>query len=136
MTVHAPIRNADVRLIPLAVDYAAGRRRVIFQSYKWDPQVDDVSTICDHACVLSRQTASHLERLAEGLARETMALESALLDHPELYASLGIRRSLAAAPRQTPCGQAIRVALRFSSHAGRMSAFRSEQRYPWRICGG
>ena len=115
MTVHAPVLSADVRLVPLAVEYAVWRRRVIFHAYKWDPQVDDVSTICDHACILSRWAAAHLERLAEALAAETMALEGALLERPDLYASLGLGRKVAAALRQAPSGNGVRV-MRFDFH--------------------
>ena len=87
-------REPEVRLLPLRVDFPSYRRDVIFRCFKWDPQVGDVCTISDHACVLAMETASRLSRLAEALARETMQLEAAVLERPDLHAELGIPRSL------------------------------------------
>jgi glutathionylspermidine synthase len=78
----------------LRVDFPSYRRDVIFRCFKWDPQVGDVCTISDHACVLTAASASRLSRLAEALARETMQLEAAALERPDLHAELGIPRSL------------------------------------------
>jgi glutathionylspermidine synthase len=93
MIAEAPARVRDVELVPLRMD-AEYRRRVIFECFKWDPQVGDADTIGDHACVLSAETATKLSRLAEALAAETVAMEEALLRRPDLHAELGVRGKL------------------------------------------
>jgi glutathionylspermidine synthase len=117
MTLHATVDTMDVSLRPLAVDYADYRRRVVFQSCKWDPQVGDTNTIADHACVLSRATVSHLSKLAEALTSETMALEQILLERPRFFRKLGfsrkLRTALSRAPRER--SNAVRV-MRFDFH--------------------
>jgi glutathionylspermidine synthase len=115
MTLQGRIAEADAALVPLAGDFAAYRRRVIFQSYKWDPQVGDVSTICDHACVLPAETLAQLRQMAEALAAETMALEEALLQRPDLYRVLGLGSTLSRALAQMSCGPSVRV-MRFDFH--------------------
>lgn len=94
MILDARTRAPDVRLVPLAVNVAAWRRRVIFDCCKWDPQVGDTSTISDHACLLSPAAACHLATLAEHLARETLEMEEALAKRPDLYRDLAIPRRL------------------------------------------
>ncbi|HUP90962.1 MAG TPA: glutathionylspermidine synthase family protein [Solimonas sp.] len=84
----------EVRLQPLEVDFARYRREVIFGCYKWDPQVGDVDTVCDHACVLGPAVAARLATWAEALAVETCALEKALLERADLYTALGLPRAL------------------------------------------
>jgi glutathionylspermidine synthase len=103
MTIRAPVEQSDVRLVPLSVDFPAYRRRVVFQCYKWDPQVGDVGTIADHACVLSASTAAQLNAFAEALARETRQLEDALAERPDLYGELGL------GPKFKPLLSGIRV---------------------------
>ena len=111
----AALATKDVRLVPLDVDYAAYRRRVIFECFKWDPQVGDANTISDHACVLSAGTAAYLSRMAEALAAETLALEKALAKRPDLFAELAIPRALRSLlQRPAPAG-AVRV-MRFDFH--------------------
>lgn len=104
----------DIALAPLPTD-AAFRRAVIFQCCKWDPQVGDVSTISDQACVLSPETAAYLSRTAEQLAAETLALERALLKRPELWRELGLGARLRGALAQTHDADAVRV-MRFDFH--------------------
>jgi glutathionylspermidine synthase len=94
VTAGLRIRDSEVKLMPLAVDYPAYRRSVIFRCYKWDPQVGDVSTVSEHACVLSPDTAKQLFKWAESLAEETINLEGALGQRPDLFAGLGIPRKL------------------------------------------
>jgi glutathionylspermidine synthase len=105
-----------MRLVPLAADYEVYRRQVIFECCKWDPQVGDVGTISDHACILSPETAAHLSRLAESLAAETLGLERSLARRPELMAHLGFGRRLRGAlARADPDAAAVRV-MRFDFH--------------------
>ena len=104
----------DIALVPLPTDDAF-RRAVIFQCCKWDPQVGDVSTISDHACVLSAETAAHLERTSETLAAETLEIEKALLQRPDLWRELGIGARLRGALAETREADAVRV-MRFDFH--------------------
>ena len=61
---------------------------------KWDPQVGDVSTLADFPLVLSRTAWAGLRNTAEALTRETLAMERRLLERPDLYATLGLPRTL------------------------------------------
>jgi len=110
-------REQEVRLLPLRVDFPSYRRDVIFRCFKWDPQVGDVCTISDHACVLTAASVSRLSRLAEALARETMQLEAALLERPDLHAELGIPRPLrrVLSRARGPSDSHVRV-MRFDFH--------------------
>jgi glutathionylspermidine synthase len=114
MTVQ--IKEPDVRLLHLAVDHAAYRRKVIFRCYKWDPQVEDSNTISDHACVLSQEAASRLSRLAELLAAETLELERTLARRPELFAELGISRGLRSALARSEMRDSHVRVMRFDFH--------------------
>lgn len=75
-------------------DYSDFRYRVIFEGYKWDPQVGDVNTVAREAVVLDSSLARQLAAHAEALARETVGLEHALLSRPDLYSTLNLPRSL------------------------------------------
>jgi len=72
------------------------RRRAVFECCKWDPQVEDVDTLAPFAIVLKRTAWEDLRRMAELLTAETLALEKALADRPELHRTLGIPRSICA----------------------------------------
>lgn len=81
--------SAGLRLAPIdPARYSAYRRRVIFECFKWDPQVGDVNTISDHVLVLSRPVADQLVRWTEQLAAETLELESELRRNPRLLRDL------------------------------------------------
>lgn len=80
------------------------RRRAIFECCKWDPQVEDVSTIADVPIVLDAAAWRSLVRSAELLAGEVVAAEQELRQRPELHKTLGLpwtlRRLFRRAPRQ------------------------------------
>jgi glutathionylspermidine synthase len=105
----------DVRLTPLDIDYPSWRRQVIFQCFKWDPQVGDANTISDHACVLAPGTADFLNRMAEALAAETVELEQALARRPDLYAELAIPPPLRRLLQRPVQASPVRV-MRFDFH--------------------
>jgi glutathionylspermidine synthase len=115
MNIAVETHAADVQLVPLETDYSVYRRRVIFDCYKWDPQVDDANTIADHACVLSAATAAFLSRSAEALSAETLALETALAQRPDLFADLGLSRQLGKLCAEPLARQHPRV-MRFDFH--------------------
>jgi len=108
---------SGVRLVPLQGDFAAYRRRVIFDCCKWDPQVGDVATISDHACLMAPATRAHLFGLAEKLAAETLAMERALAARPHLLRELGLggRMSRVLAQAGAASDAHVRV-MRFDFH--------------------
>src|SRR5688572_8835959 len=104
---------------PLSPDvFAQLRRRVIFDCCKWDPQVEDVSTIADIPLVLPARVWRELAVLAELLAREAMAAETELRGRPDLHSLLGlpraVRRALGDKPDEVTKGFARIV--RFDFH--------------------
>lgn len=91
------MEDLGLAVIPEAA-YADYRYNVIFGAYKWDPQVEDESTVAGHVVLMSPALAQKLSRWAEQLSLETMAMEEALLRKLPLAARLGlpggIRRAL------------------------------------------
>jgi glutathionylspermidine synthase len=102
--------------------FAAIRRRAIFECCKWDPQVEDVSTLAPFPLMLRRESWDEIARLAEALAAEAAAAEEELLGRPDLHRRLGlpraVRRALAGARRRGPCRGIARV-MRFDFHWAR-----------------
>ena len=80
--------------------YADYRYDVIFNAYKWDPQVSDSNTIAKHVVLMERKTAQQLEKWAEQLSAETMLMEEALLELPEVAKTLGLRKEIGEALRK------------------------------------
>jgi len=66
------------------------RYDVIFNAYKWDPQVGDSNTIAKYVILMERDAAGQLEQWAEQLSAETMRMEEALLDALHLSKALGL----------------------------------------------
>ncbi len=66
------------------------RRRAIFECCKWDPQVEDVSTVAPFPLLLRREAWDGIVRDSEALAAEVMAAEEELAHRPELHRELGI----------------------------------------------
>src|SRR5688500_17759699 len=84
-----PLR-AGASLAPDA--FAAIRTRLLLDHCKWDPQVEDVSTLAPFPLLMPRREWSRLCRLAESLTDELLAAESELLGRPELHRTLGVPR--------------------------------------------
>lgn len=95
-----------------ARDFSALRRRAVFQCCKWDPQVEDVSTLAPFPLWLTRATWGELARVAGALHTETLALERALLD------GVGAR-AFAARARELALPATVRRALAPRSWLGR-----------------
>lgn len=74
--------------------YSDYRYEVIFNAYKWDPQVNDHNTVSPYVVVLNETTAQDLASWAEALSRETMDIEEALLTEPKLQKELGLPRGI------------------------------------------
>jgi glutathionylspermidine synthase len=83
--------NSNLRLISVPESqYPDYRTDVIFQAYKWDPQVNDQNTIAKHILLVTRQTARQLGQWAQQLSRETMQMEEALIHNLPLAKELGL----------------------------------------------
>lgn len=91
------------------------RRTAVFTCHKWDHQVEDVATIARGPLVLTRSAWETLAHDAEALTRETLTLETELLNRPDLWPDLGLSRSLRRALARTKQGPAVRV-MRFDFH--------------------
>ncbi len=106
-----------VEPFPQAV-FAGIRRRAIFECCKWDPQVEDVSTIADIPIVLDAAAWRSLVTSAERLAAEVVAAEQELRHRPELHKTLGlpwtVRRLFRRAPQPGP--DAAARLIRFDFH--------------------
>ena len=94
------------------------RRRVIFDCCKWDPQVEDVSTIADIPLVLPARVWRELASLAEALASEAMAAETELRGRPDLHSLLGLPRAVRRALGDRPDEETKGIAriVRFDFH--------------------
>jgi len=84
------------------------RERAIFDFFKLDQQVGQVSTCFPRALIIRESTWQQVSRLAEALAQETMLAEQALLERPDLHGELGlswwVRHALAQVrKRGQPC---------------------------------
>ena len=91
----APSASPWQTVEPLSRDvFVPLRRRIIFDCCKWDPQVEDVSTIADIPLVLSACEWRELASLAESLATEVMAAEQELRGRLDLHGQLGLPRAL------------------------------------------
>lgn len=101
MIAVAPIAASAFRPVdPLPASAAVFvRRRAIFECCKWDPQVEDVSTIADVPLVLDASAWLELVAAAESLAREVAAAEEELRVRPELHGRLGLPRAVVRALR-------------------------------------
>jgi glutathionylspermidine synthase len=98
-------------------EHARLRRRAIFECCKWDPQVEDVSTVAPFPLMMRREAWNEIAGLSETLATEVAAAEEELTRRPELHRELGlpraVRRVLKAGNDATP---GIARVLRFDFH--------------------
>jgi glutathionylspermidine synthase len=104
---------------PLSPDAMAGvRQRTIFDCCKWDPQIEDVSVLCNFPLVLKRSEWQTLSALARQLAVEARAAEQELLGRPKLHGQLGLTPAVRRALRQSaenPPAEGPRL-MRFDFH--------------------
>jgi hypothetical protein len=108
-------------------DFAAFRRRAIFDCHKWDPQVGDACVIARQPLVIRQEAWQDVVGLASALARETLALEAELVARPELHRRLGLprgtRKALRAAHTQSSPGlsRLVRFDFHFTTDGWRIS---------------
>lgn len=99
--------------------FSSVRRRMVLEFCKWDPQVEDVSTLCQFPLLLTTDAWSKLVRWSEQLADETLLAEEELLNRPDLLTQLGLPRPLTrllCKPRtRKPSASAARI-MRFDFH--------------------
>ncbi|MDB6111535.1 MAG: hypothetical protein JWR69_3285 [Pedosphaera sp.] len=105
---------------PLPTDiFARLRRCALLQHCKWDPQVNDASTLANFPLILRAETWRALKNAAEGLTAEALAAEQELVHRPDLLKRIGlpraIRRALSEASSLGLTRSAVRV-MRFDFH--------------------
>ena len=76
--------------------YSDYKYDVIFNAYKWDPQIGDQNTIAKNAVLMEPETASKLEQWAEQLSVETMRMEESLIHRLPLAGKLGLPKKIQA----------------------------------------
>jgi len=93
------------------------RLATIFDCCKWDPQVEDVGTLAPFALLLKRSAWRELAECAGQLARETAAMERAILTRPEMLKCLALPRCIRRVLRKQR-GPAVAMArlIRFDFH--------------------
>jgi glutathionylspermidine synthase len=105
---------------PIApAEHARLRRRAIFECCKWDPQVEDVSTVAPFPLLLKREAWDEIAHLSELLAAEATEAEEEMARRPELHRELGLPRPVRRALRDIPGRGAtpgIARVLRFDFH--------------------
>lgn len=74
--------------------YTDYRYNVIFNAYKWDPQVEDHNTVAKQVLLIDKSTANQLEVLAEQLSEETMQMEEAMIKNLPLAKELGLPKDI------------------------------------------
>ena len=97
-------------------EHARLRRRAIFECCKWDPQVEDVSTVAPFPLMLRRPAWEEIAGLSETLAAEAIAAEEELARRPDLHRELGLPFSVRRALRHGDPPPGIARVLRFDFH--------------------
>jgi Glutathionylspermidine synthase len=75
-------------------EYENYRLDVIFNGYKWDPQFSDNNTIAKHVLVITEKEHKELERLTEGLDKETRQAEEMLNANLNLAKPLALPKKI------------------------------------------
>lgn len=91
----------------------------MFDCQKWDPQVEDVTTLTSFPLILNASEWAELARLSEALAAETLAMEAELIARPDLLDKLGLPapiRKFFARERNAPPSRGGARLIRFDFH--------------------
>lgn len=67
---------------------------VIFNSYKWDPQVEDSNTVSKHVLLISEETLNELVNSVNKLSLETSEIKEVLLSKPKLIKQLQLPKKI------------------------------------------
>ena len=78
-----------------AADYQNYRLDVMFEGYKWDLQAGEQGTISDAVVLLDRECMDYLAETAAALYHETVSMERAIRNRPDLALHMGISERMA-----------------------------------------
>ena len=111
--------------------FAAVRRRVAVEGYKWDSQVGDVTALASFPLVMKRSIWEKLATWAERLSGETTEAEKEILGRAEFLGVLGLPRALEQilaedAPLTPTAGRVIRFDFHFTTEGWRISEANSD----------
>ncbi|WP_162163972.1 glutathionylspermidine synthase family protein [Acholeplasma hippikon] len=67
---------------------------VIFDAYKWDPQVGDVNTVSEYVLLITEEKAASLKRDAENLTKETHMIQEAMLKNLNFSKEVGLSKKM------------------------------------------
>lgn len=67
---------------------------VIFNAYKWDPQVEDSNTVSEYVLLIDEKTYDEINNLVKALSLETREIEKAFLDNKKLINKLNLPRKI------------------------------------------
>jgi glutathionylspermidine synthase len=62
----------------------------VLGQFKWDPQIGDTAVLCDFPLLLTKSAWHDLQAMASALAEEAFAVETELLNRPDLHPTLGL----------------------------------------------
>lgn len=99
--------------------FAAIRRRTVFECCKWDPQIEDTPALADFALVLRADAWREVATAAAALYHETLAAEAALFRRPHLHRQLALPRAIRSVLRHAgnrPPAAGIARLMRFDFH--------------------
>jgi len=88
--------DLEIKNIPESA-FQEYRHDVMFKAYKWDLQAGEQSTIGNKAILLERDDAQFLAKAAVSLYHETVNMEHALKNRPDLGIFVGISKEMATA---------------------------------------
>ncbi len=113
--------NCTLRATPAIApsDLITLRRRMQLEFCKWDSQVGDITSLVPFALLITPSQWRHLASVTEELARETLALESALLGRVDLHRQLALPRRIRKLFRHghsTPITPTAARVMRFDFH--------------------
>jgi glutathionylspermidine synthase len=118
-------------LIPRST-FATIRRRMVLEFCKWDPQVEDVSTLCPYPLLLQQDEWNQLIQWSEQLADETLNVEAELLQRPDLLCQLGLPRPVrklltrATSPAAASLARIMRFDFHWTTDGWRISEVNSD----------
>src|SRR5262249_53012101 len=95
----AGVECSQPYFVPGSLDeaqFAVLRNALILRSCKWDPQVEDVSTLRNFPIVVRQEHWQKLSQWAESLSRELFCAENEIIGNPHLLKELGMPRRLRA----------------------------------------
>ena len=82
---------SNIKLVSIPdKEYTSYKYDLIFNAYKWDPQVEDHNTVSKYVVLIDRKTREELKRYAEELSKETIMIENYLSKNLNLIKDLNL----------------------------------------------